>query len=189
MLLGAEGYGLYTYTYALVMLVALPAQARLPNLVLRETARGMAQGRPDVMQGIWRWAGRAAVLLSIVLVLLPGTVLLLYRGARMELQEWTLAWAVALVPLVALGNLRGAALRGVGHKVTGQLPEFVIRPGLFLMLALGFALDRAGSVSPPMALALREVAAAIGFGVGVWLLWKHVPPAVRQSRLEFQARA
>jgi ABC-type sugar transport system permease subunit len=46
-LLGAEGYGIYAYALALVSLLAMPAHAGLPNLVLRETARGMAEACPD----------------------------------------------------------------------------------------------------------------------------------------------
>lgn len=187
--LGAEGYGIYAYTLALVTLLALPAQAGLPNLVLRETARGMAQGRPDMVQGVWRWAAWATALLSVVLVVLAAIGLLLWRGGRMELREWTLAWALALVPLVALGNLRGAALRGLGRIVAGQLPEFLIRPGLFLVLVLGFSVAGEGHLSAPAVMALHVVAAAIAFAVGGWLLWQHMPPTVRQSRPQFGGRA
>jgi O-antigen/teichoic acid export membrane protein len=44
-MLGAEGYGIYAYAFALVTLLAMPAKAGLPQLVVRETARGVA-GKP-----------------------------------------------------------------------------------------------------------------------------------------------
>ena len=53
-LLGAEGYGIYAYAYALVMLLAMPAQSGLPNLIVRETARGLAEGTPDRVKGAWQ---------------------------------------------------------------------------------------------------------------------------------------
>ncbi len=62
-ILGAEGYGIYAYAFAFVMLLSMPAQAGLPTLVIRETARGMAEGKPELVQGIWRWATKVAVLL------------------------------------------------------------------------------------------------------------------------------
>jgi len=46
-LLGAEGYGIYSYVFAWVMLLSILAQAGLPDLVVRETAQGIAQNRPD----------------------------------------------------------------------------------------------------------------------------------------------
>ena len=37
--LGPEGYGTYAYVFALVAIMAIPAQFGLSNLVIRETAR------------------------------------------------------------------------------------------------------------------------------------------------------
>lgn len=187
--LGAEGYGIYAYAYALVMLLSLPAQAGLPNLVLRETARGIAEGRPDLVQGVWRWASQAGALVSVALIGLAAALLVLLRGGRMGVQEWALAWALSLVPLVVLGNIRGAALRGLGCIVPGQLPEFVIRPGLFLVLALGLGLVSSGRPSAAAAMALHVAAAAIAFIVGGFMLWRFTPRAVWQTQPQYAGQA
>ncbi|MFO7971299.1 MAG: DUF368 domain-containing protein, partial [Desulfobacterales bacterium] len=188
-LLGAEGYGIYAYAYAVVILLALPAHAGLPNLVVRETARGMAANQPSRVQGIWRWSARLAGLISLTLALLTSLVLIIWKGGRMGAGEWTMAWALALIPLVALGNLRGAALRGLHRIVSGQLPGFVIRPALFLLLLGGLALVDNRQFNPPQAMALHVLAAAIAFGAGVWLLWRNMPQPVRQAQPRFEGRA
>lgn len=188
-LLGAGGYGAYAFAFALVMLLALPAQAGLPNLILRETARGMAQGRPDLVQGVWRWSGRVVGALSLALVLLAGPALLLWRGGLGGAQGLILVWALALVPLVALGNLRGAALRGLKQVVAGQLPEFVIRPGAFVLLLIGTGLLAARQLSAPLAMAMHVVAALIAFIAGAWMLWRGTPPSVRQAPATSKGRA
>jgi O-antigen/teichoic acid export membrane protein len=181
-LLGANGYGVFAYVLALVTLLSIPAQSGLPNLVMRETARGMGQGHPELVQGIWRWSGKFVVVFSLVLVLLAGPLLLLWQGGVNSLQGTTLVWALALVPLIALGNLRGAALQGLQKIVVGQLPEFLIEPGLFVLL-LGIAgLLSHGGLSAPLAMALQVLAALVAFLAGAWMLWRNTPRSVRRAQ-------
>lgn len=187
-LLGAEGYGIYAYAYALVTLLAMPAHSGLPDLIVRETARGMAHDRPDLVQGAWRWAGRVVAVLSLAMVLVLGPVLVAWQGGVDSPQGCTLVWALALVPLMALGNLRGAALRGLQHIVAGQLPEFFLRPGLFLLLVGGAALLVGERFTAPLAMALHAGAALPAFLIGAWMLWRHTPPAVRQARPSVESK-
>lgn len=99
-----------------------------------------------------------------------------------------MAWALALVPLIALGNLRGASLRGLQRIVAGQLPEFFLRPGLFLLLLGAMALWFPGRLSAPLAMTLQVVASLGAFLVGVWLLWRHTPGVVRQAQPTVEAK-
>lgn len=187
-LLGAEGYGVYAYVLALITLMALPAHAGLPNLIVRETAKGLAQERPDLLKGAWQWAGRVVAVLSPVVMLVAGPVFVAWQGGLGSIGGQTMAWALPLVPLIALGNLRGAALRGLQRVVVGQLPEFLLRPGLFLLLLGGTALLWGGTPSPSSAMMLYAVAAFLAFAVGAWLLWRHTPEAVRYARPSVDAR-
>lgn len=180
-LLGAEGYGIYAYAYSLVTLLAMPAHAGLPYLIVRETARGMAQERPDLVKGVWHWAGRVVAMLSLVVVLGIGPILVVWQGGLRSPQGLTMAWALALVPLMALGNLRGAALRGLQRIVAGQLPEFLLRPGLFLLLVGSVAILAGEKLSAPLAMALYATASLLAFLIGAWMLWRHTPPPVRET--------
>jgi len=187
-MLGAEGYGIYAYAYALVMLLAMPAQAGLPNLIVRETARGMAEGRSDRVQGAWQWAGRVVGVLSLIVVVGVGPFLIAWQGGLSSPQGQTLAWALALVPLMALGNLRGAALRGLRQIIAGQLPEFVIRPGAFLLLVGAVAWLTRRRLVPAQAMAMYAAASLAAFLLGAWMLWQRTPPSVRQSERTIENR-
>lgn len=180
-ILGVNGYGVYAYALALVTLMALPAEAGLPNLIVRETARGMSENRPEAVLGAWRWSGQLVGIVTIALLLLVGIPLLFWRGGLKSQSGLTFAWALALVPLMALGNLRGAALRGLKKIAVGQLPEFIVRPGV-LVLLLGAALFAGERLSPPSAMALYVLAAAISFLVGAWMLLKETPLRVREVK-------
>lgn len=179
--LGPADYGIYSYVYAVVALLSVPSEFGLPTLVVRETASAMAREDYATVQGVWRWAGRMTVLISLSLVVLTGIVIWLFKeplaGKRLE----TFLWALALVPLIALGNLRGAALRGLQRVVVGQLPESLLRPGFFVLLLWGSMLLGSVSLSAPLAMALYVVASALAFCVGAWLLWRVTPSLVNQA--------
>lgn len=187
-ILGPEGYGIYAYAFAVVTLLAMPAQAGLPILVVRETARGMAQNKPELVRGVWVWSSRVIALLSMILATGAGLVLYFWRKGAWDEQAWTFLWAFALVPLMALGNLRGAALRGLHKIVAGQLPEFVLRPGTFVLLIGGTAGLGLLQLTPSLVMALHVAAAATAFSLGAYLLWKHAPSSVKQSRPRYMTR-
>lgn len=188
-LMGPAQYGVYSYVYALISLLSVPSEFGLPNLVIRETARGLANGDFPRVQGIWSWATRTTAVISLSLVALTLAGIWLLRAPLSNPRLVTFLWALALVPLIALGDLRGAALSGLRHVVTGQLPEFLLRPGFFTLLLAMVWLVGGVSLTAPVAIALYVAASAIAFGIGAWLLWRVTPPEVRQSRPRMEHRA
>jgi len=178
---GAEGYGIYAYAFAFGTLLSIPAQAGLPTLVIRETARGMAKQKPELVRGIWRWASKVAVLISLSLLFVTGIVFLILKGKKFGVKEWTFFWSLLLIPFMCLGNLRGAALRGLHKVVIGQLPEFFIRPALFLIFICiaGFFLHQ--KLTPPQVMALNVFSAILAFTIGTWLLWKNTPLSIHKA--------
>ncbi len=188
-ILGPADYGVNAYVYALVSLLLVPSEFGLPVLVVRETARDMARQDYAIVQGIWRWAGRTTALLSLSLVALTLTGLWLFKEPLAGKTFSTFVWALALVPLVSLGNLRGAALRGLHKVVAGQLPEFLIRPGLLVLFLIAAVLLGDASFSAPQAMALYVAAAGLAFLAGALLLWRAAPAEVRQAEPSSEGRA
>lgn len=192
-LLGPDGYGVYAFAFAVVMLLALPTQAGLPTLLVREVAHYEAAEEWGRMRGLLRWSNRAVAVL-VVLIGGGAIVAILAMGERLAPEKsQTLLWALGLLPLFALGNLRGAALRGLRRVIQGQLPEFLIRPGLFALSLIALILldeTRLGvmELTPSLAMALHAGAAFLAFSVGVWQLRRVLPDSTRRSPPSYQAR-
>lgn len=187
--LGVKGYGVYSYVLALVGLLAIPAQFGLPNLLVRETAKAFAKQEWGMIQGVWRWAGKITGILTAVLILGTGVVVAIWGNQFSREQLLTMFWGLALVPLVALGALRGAALRGLHRVIQGQIPEQAILPGLFLLFILGAVLfSPAGSLTPATSMALQVMAAALAFIAGAWLLLRATPAEVRRAKPAYESR-
>lgn len=189
--LGPEGYGTYSFALAIIMLSAIPAQVGVPQLIIRETAKAQANGNYGLMRGLWRWSNLAVVMLSaLALVAVAGMVGLTEvggDGARVA----TLTVGIALIPIIALANVRGACLRGLRKVVQGQLPESIIRPALLLCLVLvlsnWFVEDE---FTPQMAMAFYVFAAIFAFIIGAWLLRRSWPAELGERPVpEYQSTA
>jgi O-antigen/teichoic acid export membrane protein len=182
--LGAEGYGDYSFVFALVTVMAIPAQMGLPSLVVRETAKAQVKGDWALIRGLWRWATMIALVISLGLMVvgvLAGSIFAeRFAGARMA----AFYWGLTLVPLAALGNLRGAALRGLHRVIQGQLPEFVLRPAFLIALVLGTHQSlSSGALSASDAMMLHALASLLAFIIGAYLLLRARPAPLRQERI------
>lgn len=181
--LGPHGLGIYSFVFALVTILAIPAQMGLPNLVVRETAK--AQTREDwaLIRGLWRWATMMALTIALVLMALGIAAAWIFADRFAEDQLVVFYWGLALVPLVALGNLRGAALRGLRHVVQGQLPEFVLRPAFLIVLVLFTHLGLSTrTLTASDAMMLHALAGFLAFAIGAYLLLRARPNPLREER-------
>lgn len=184
--LGPEGYGIYAFAFSLVTLLAIPVQVGLPILVVREVAKYHFQQRWGLMRGLLHWANRSVFVLSVGVGVAAALIAWVIFGQTAPIQLATFLWAVLLLPLIALGNLRGAALCGLHRVVQGQLPELLLRPGLHLFFAVVLALT--SPLTPPCVMALHALAATLAFAVGVVLLLRALPIEIRTAAPCFDTR-
>lgn len=175
--LGPEGYGIYSFALAIVMLIAIPAQVGVPQLIIRETAKAQASNSWGLIRGLWRWGNITVLLLSLLsLFLLTGLIFFTDLGGDGDRLE-TLTIGIILIPIIALGNVRGACLRGLRKVVHGQLPEGVIRPAsLLLLVGVWFLLVGADEgIEAQTAMGFYVAAALVAFLSGAYLLRLYKP--------------
>jgi len=189
-ILGPEGYGTYAYALALVTLLSVPAQFGLPTLVVREVAAYHVKEQWGLMRGLLLRANQAVVAVSLGFAAVTGAIALALGERFSQEQLATFAWALVLLPLIALGNLRGAALQGLRHVVTGQLPEQLLRPGMLVVLLLLFVVFFGShTLTPPRAMAMHALAALTAFTVGAWLLARALPAQAKMATTAYNTRA
>lgn len=173
--LGPKNYGIYVYAYVLISFLATPARFGLPALVERETAKFDANQQWARVRGLWRWANAVVIIMSAILMLGGGAAAWFLRDVFHEQTLITFLWGLVLIPLIALGSLRSAALLGLRKVVQGQLPEQIIRPLLLVVLIVAAAALGTKAVEPGDAMALHVLAATVAFVVGAWML-QHAKP-------------
>lgn len=185
--LGAHGYGVYGLAMSVIALMSVVTEFGLPQLLTREVAAAQVHHQWGKVRGILVWATRTVLLTSALT--LTGVVGWLYfsgRGVGSQL-GWTLLTGVLLVPLVAEGKIRSAALRGMQFIVRSQLPETLLRPALFslLLFVVGWWLP----LEPNWAIGLGVLSAAGSLMLSVFMLRASLPPAISTAMPEFEPKA
>lgn len=134
-LLGVEAFGICALVAAWATLLTTPAMFGFDRLLVRELAAFQATAEWQRIRGILRLADRTVLTLAVVLgagMALVGVALGDPHGLGAPA-----AFAVggAMVPLLALVNLRQSALQGL-HQVTRSfIAETLVRPGTLIVLS------------------------------------------------------
>jgi O-antigen/teichoic acid export membrane protein len=185
-LLGASGYGAYTFAFASASLLTAPAVLGLTPVLVRNVAAYKAQGRWAELRGILRRSNQTVFATSVVLAVgaAAGALVLVDAGGDF-LRPFLVG--LTLVPLLALSSVRIATLQALGHVVLGRLPETIVAPGAFLVLVV-LAAFLPLELSATWAIALQAVATAVAFGVGVVLVRRLLPDAVTSARPKYETR-
>lgn len=183
--LGPAGYGIYGTAMAVVAVLMIPTEFGLPLLVTREVAAASADedADGDATRPIVRWASNRVITSSLIIALAVTTALvtgLINVDANLRNVIYIgLLW----IPIVALGNIYGATLRGLHRVIAGQLGEFLVRPAIMssslFLLVFFFTTAR---LTPTSAMALNVTAAAMAAAVTAFLLRRQL--ARRRSQAE-----
>ncbi len=135
-LLLASGYGVYTFVITLVNILVVPALFGFVPLIVRETARHHLGGNwPELAAIVGKVRFRLvsfSVLLAFLSALAAGFLL---RG-NMEVYNHVFLLGIMLLPLIVFLQLNGSILRGLHHVVSSELPEFLFRRILFLLVLI-----------------------------------------------------
>lgn len=129
--LGPEGYGVYSFALSILMMLSIPIQAGLPNLVVRETAKACEIEDWPLVWGISRWAVRLICYFSLFLIAIIAVILWVMQDRIGSPREDVFWKGMLLIPLIAMIMAQGAAIRGLGRVCLGQLSDSVLRPGFF----------------------------------------------------------
>jgi O-antigen/teichoic acid export membrane protein len=188
-LLGASSYGIYTYAIALTGLLSIPATLGLDSLLVREVSIYRTQSAWQQLRGILRWTNWTVLLLSVGFALLAGGIAwCLWKASH---PQALLAFGIALVslPLTSLRSLRLAAMRGLHRIMRGLWPEDFLAPLLIIGLAFGAHWWHSGSLPLAWGMGIYVLVCGITYVVGVRLLNRILPVALREATPQYQVRS
>ena len=185
--LGAESYGVYSTAIALVLVISLPLTLGFDRLLVRELPAAAVRGDWASARGLIRRAFQAVMLTSVLVTLAVALVVWLLRDRIGTEVATVIIVALVLVPVLSFSSLRRSLGLGLQQIVTAQLPEAVIRPGLFALF-LVTALLVLGSLTAIGAMLLSLTALLISTSIGVLVLWRRVPERLRSGRGEYRTR-
>ena len=200
-MLGAQKLGIYNFAMAWITFLTVPALFGLERLTVRDLSIYRAQADWPRMAGLLRFASRFATASSGLLMII-GSILawLTYHVTgrpallNIELADFaqmamiTLVIALISLPLRTLLLLQQAAIQGLRHVVTAQVPDQVVQPILFLVLMGGLYLIGKQYASSQYAMASQGIATAVALLLGTRLLRSAIPQQARGVNLVFDTR-
>jgi O-antigen/teichoic acid export membrane protein len=186
-ILGAEGYGVYSYAFAWAVLLGVPAVLGMDQLLVREVAAYRIKSQWQLMSGLVRMGNRVGLMASSILVLLAATTSFAFR-ARLGTQMVATFWiALLLLPLITLTRIRQSILQGLHHVVLGAVPERLIQPALLLSLVVAGRWSLR-ALTAPVAMGMNVFATSLALVIGIVFLYRKLPAQVKQAEPSYESR-
>lgn len=173
--LGASGYGVYGLAMSILSMVAIPAEFGLPQLLTREVAAAHQRGDRVAIGLLLRWAVRTLLCMAL-LALLIAAMLGWWNSAAMDVALMqALVAGLLFVVLAPLGNVYGAALRGLQQVVAGQTPDILLRPAVYSALLFASTLFLLEGLTPALAMGLQVVSVGVSTACAYFYLRTYLP--------------
>jgi len=183
--LGAEGYGIYAYAFAIMSLLMILAEAGVPRLLMREVAVNQARRKWGLLRGILQWSAQLVVYAATA-VATVGLVALWWWAERLSPSTlYTIGLMLLVLPLAALVKIVAHAMRGLHYVVVGQALEMLGRPILVLLIIPAFLLVAPDKWSPEGAMGAQLLAVILVLALGLFVLWRCLPRAVHETNGEY----
>lgn len=186
--LGAEGYGIYSYAFALMTLLLVFAELGMPTLLMRVIAASQARRDWPQLRGVLVRALQIVFLNAVTLTGIAALVLWFLSDGMSVNQSKTLIWVVALLPLAAVTKAMMAVLQGLQHVVKAQTVEMLVRP-VFVLLGVGGVFTFFPDMRLPQYAVLVQLGGAITvLCVAAMLLYQYLPQPVYAAAAKYQTR-
>lgn len=170
--LGRDGYGRYAIAFTWASLLAGLATLGLDRYLVRGIAVYEVQGQWQMMKGLLRRANQIVILVSAAIAVSGVAVGALWISPTLR---GPFCLAMLIVPVTALTLLRQGAMQAFGRVVSGQLPEYLIRPVLIIAGVIVLKLIGGSALSPSVAIGVNVAALAIACTTGAVLLLRALP--------------
>lgn len=184
--LGASGYGAYAYAMAWVGFLLIPAVLGMDRFLVRGVAMYRASHEWGLLRGLVSWANRSVLSVSMLMALAATVIGYLVLPPALRA---TFCLAMPLLPVTALVIVRQSTMIGLRRAVSGQFPEFLLRPALFVLLLIPFLAGFGLSLTSELAMTLNVSSVIVAFAVGVALLRRGFPVEAQTARPGYNSRA
>jgi len=179
--LGANGFGIYTYIFSLMMLISTPVQNGIVQLVSREIAVFVIRSEWELFKGIVLYFLRTLILFSMVLIPLAIILAGIIRPGLSTDMRVGFYLALLSIPAVFVGSVMEGCLRGLKHPAAGRFPDSIFRPlSLLVIISFLFLLNKELLTVTGLVIS-RVTAQVLTMIVATALFFLYSPSSVKNS--------
>jgi O-antigen/teichoic acid export membrane protein len=180
--LTSDEYGRYVFSFAWAGVLGALATLGLDRFLVRGMASYEVAREWRLARGLLRRTNEI-VAVSSCLIAAIGCAVGLSMGGPLR---GPFCIAMLLIPLTGLTLVRQGAMQALGRVVSGQFPEYFIRPVIIICAILWMHIAGSPKLSAASALAANVAAVVVAVLVGSALLRRSLPRLVAESTAEFR---
>ncbi|MBD3360654.1 oligosaccharide flippase family protein [Candidatus Peregrinibacteria bacterium] len=135
-LLGPAHLGVYAFCLSFVQILAIISKVGFGSVVTRDVSVYIKKGCYDFIRGLWRFSVLIVLGISFGLFVVAFLGGLFFDSGLESGNLYSFWYALFLLPIFALIELVASFLRGSGHVLAAQLPFFIVRPFVFIILLI-----------------------------------------------------
>lgn len=185
--LGASGYGVYAFAFAMVTLAALPASLGWRSLLTREMAQYSAVENWSAAKGLLRLSWQSTLLAAIVVGVIVYSISWFFAWPADESLRDGMRWALLSLPFFALVPVWQGSLTGWHQTHRAQIPEAIVRPVVLLCVLL-IVYQMQGVLAYPLAIAMNIMAMVVASMVSIGLIVRYRPVAMAVVKPQYHTR-
>ena len=186
--LGAEGYGVYSYALAVMAFLALPAEAGVPNLLMREVAAAEERNDGGLLKGAILRGTQFVACAAVVTTMLGFAGLSIFTDWGRTDRFLTFVVMLCLIPIAAMLKTLNYALMGLDRVVKAQTLELFVRPATVLAILTVLLILRPAVITPPIAMTIQVAAVLFSLALAVVLIKRYTPAFARNATPVFRSR-
>jgi O-antigen/teichoic acid export membrane protein len=134
--LGSEKYGLFTFSFSIIFIIANLSSYGINVLTVREVSSLMSSGKKELLKGFYKWSSRLILLICIATPLLAalsyGYLVYYFHIVKETSYTIPILFAFTSVPFYLLTNYYICAIRGQNKPVLSLLTDNIVKPLAFL---------------------------------------------------------
>jgi O-antigen/teichoic acid export membrane protein len=184
--LGATGYGTFAFALACARVLGSISNLGLSALTVRYVADYAEHERWSRLRGLVTRLNQVVGLVSLGAIVVAAVVGTLVLDRDSDVYVPFLI-GLLTVPLVVLTTQRQNVLQGLHRVILARIPETLVAPAIVIGLVL-LALAAGVGLTAENVLWITVASQALAFALGVWFLFRALPPAVRAANPEYEHR-
>lgn len=188
-LLGAAGYGTYSYVLAWLEIFKIPVAYGLPIMVQREVAVYAARHEWSLVRGLFARINQFVIVMSALIIAIAVVAAELGIADLFEdnIERRTLYIALVSLPIAAFSAVRAATLNGLHLIGRAAFPDQIVRP-LMTIVTIGVLWVLGTRLTAETAMVAQVTGITCAFGLGALFLWRALPAGFATLPARFETR-
>lgn len=184
--LSTDEYGLYVVAFAWAGVLGSVGTLGFDRFLVRGMAVYELRSQWPLMRGLLRRTNEIVAGASMIIAVTGCLVAVVALNGPLKIP---FSVAMLLIPITSLTLVRQGAMQALGRVVSGQFPEYFLRPILIIVVIPLMAVGWGPTLTATSALTVNVAAVTVALVLGAYMLRQALPAQVREAEPRYDQKA